>query len=148
MHTHITNTRIGDVEILERRYPVLLHEFSIRKGSGGVGKFNGGDGVVRDIEFLESIQVSILSEVCTTEKSHRDHNRSSRGSHHSAGFTRHMASKVEKRPNVARTYGSSNFERRMATYLRRRRRLRKTSTLVRGRIRNLGSSISGGRRQL
>jgi len=62
VHTHITNTRIGDVEILERRYPVLLHEFSIRKGSGGVGEFNGGDGVVRDIEFLQPIQVSILSE--------------------------------------------------------------------------------------
>ncbi|KAF8327935.1 Hydantoinase B/oxoprolinase [Cantharellus anzutake] len=54
VHTHITNTRIGDVEILERRYPVLLHE---RRG-----EFSGGDGVVRDIEFLQPIQVSILSE--------------------------------------------------------------------------------------
>ncbi|KAH8823363.1 Hydantoinase B/oxoprolinase [Flagelloscypha sp. PMI_526] len=62
VHTHITNTRIGDVEILERRYPVLLKQFGIREGSGGKGKWNGGDGVVRDIEFLEPIQVSILSE--------------------------------------------------------------------------------------
>ncbi|KAF8307671.1 Hydantoinase B/oxoprolinase [Clavulina sp. PMI_390] len=62
VHTHITNTRIGDVEILERRYPVMLHEFSIREGSGGVGEWRGGDGVVRDIEFLVPLQVSILSE--------------------------------------------------------------------------------------
>ncbi|KAG8735298.1 hypothetical protein FRC10_010758 [Ceratobasidium sp. 414] len=62
IHTHITNTRIGDVEILERRYPVLLHEFSLRKGSGGTGEYNGGDGVIRDIEFLHDMQVSILSE--------------------------------------------------------------------------------------
>jgi len=62
VHTHITNTRIGDVEILERRYPVLLHEFSIRDGSGGEGDYNGGCGVTRDIEFLQPIQVSILSE--------------------------------------------------------------------------------------
>ena len=63
MHTHITNTRIGDVEILERRYPVLLHHFGLREGSGGKGQYNGGDGVVRDIEFLHPLQVSILSEV-------------------------------------------------------------------------------------
>ncbi len=63
VHTHITNTRIGDVEILERRYPVLIHRFGLREGSGGTGRFNGGDGVVRDIEFTEPLQVSILSEV-------------------------------------------------------------------------------------
>lgn len=63
VHTHITNTRIGDVEILERRYPVLLHQFGLRPGSGGVGKYRGGDGVIRDIEVLQQLQVSILSEV-------------------------------------------------------------------------------------
>jgi 5-oxoprolinase (ATP-hydrolysing) len=63
VHTHITNTRIGDVEILERRYPVMIHRFGLREGSGGKGKFNGGDGVVREIEFTEPLQVSILSEV-------------------------------------------------------------------------------------
>jgi 5-oxoprolinase (ATP-hydrolysing) len=63
VHTHITNTRIGDPEILERRYPVLLHRFEIRDGSGGDGEFRGGDGVIREFEFLQQIQVSILSEV-------------------------------------------------------------------------------------
>lgn len=59
----MTNTRITDPEIMERRYPVVLREFSIRDGSGGKGKHTGGDGVVRDIEFLsKGIQVSILSE--------------------------------------------------------------------------------------
>ncbi len=62
VHTNITNTRIGDVEILERRYPVIVHQFGIREGSGGTGRFRGGDGVVREIEFLEPLQVSILSE--------------------------------------------------------------------------------------
>ncbi|KAH9965303.1 Hydantoinase B/oxoprolinase [Russula dissimulans] len=62
VHTHITNTRIGDVEILERRYPVLVHTFGLRQGSGGAGKFCGGEGVVRELEFLEPLQVSILSE--------------------------------------------------------------------------------------
>ena len=62
VHTHMTNTRITDPEILERRFPVLLREFSIRKGSGGKGEFNGGDGLVRELEFLEKLQVAILSE--------------------------------------------------------------------------------------
>ncbi|KAF8906917.1 cytoplasmic protein [Mucidula mucida] len=62
IHTHITNTRIGDVEILERRYPVMVHQFGLRSGSAGVGKFRGGEGVVREIEMLEPMQVSILSE--------------------------------------------------------------------------------------
>jgi 5-oxoprolinase (ATP-hydrolysing) len=62
VHTHMTNTRITDPEVLEQRYPVLLHEFSIRKGSGGKGKFNGGDGVIREIEFLVPLKVAMLSE--------------------------------------------------------------------------------------
>lgn len=63
VHTHMTNTRITDPEIMERRYPVVLREFSLRDASGGEGEFRGGDGVVRDIEFLSpGIQVSILSE--------------------------------------------------------------------------------------
>ena len=62
VHTHMTNTRITDPEILERRYPVLLREFSIRQGSGGKGKFSGGDGLVRELEFLEPLNVAILSE--------------------------------------------------------------------------------------
>lgn len=62
VHTHMTNTRITDAEVFERRYPVLLREFSLRPGSGGKGQHNGGDGVVRDIEFRIPVQVSILSE--------------------------------------------------------------------------------------
>ncbi|KAK4506077.1 hypothetical protein PRZ48_004042 [Zasmidium cellare] len=62
VHTHITNTRMSDPEIFEKRYPVILHEFSIRKGSGGAGFHRGGDGCIRDIEFRRPVQVSILSE--------------------------------------------------------------------------------------
>ncbi|KAL2374643.1 5-oxoprolinase (ATP-hydrolysing) [Blastomyces gilchristii SLH14081] len=62
IHTHMTNTRITDPEIFEKRYPCILREFSIRKGSGGQGAHPGGDGVVRDIEFLIPVQCSILSE--------------------------------------------------------------------------------------
>ncbi len=62
VHTHMTNTRITDPEILEVRYPVLLREFSYRLGSGGSGKYCGGDGLIREIEFLSSMNVAILSE--------------------------------------------------------------------------------------
>ena len=62
VHTHMTNTRLTDVEVIERRYPVRIHEFSIRKGSGGAGRHRGGDGIVRRIEFLKPLKVSILSE--------------------------------------------------------------------------------------
>lgn len=62
IHTHMTNTKITDGEILERRYPVILREFSIRENSGGKGFRNGGDGVIREIEFLEKMRVNILSE--------------------------------------------------------------------------------------
>ncbi|KAG0306196.1 hypothetical protein BGZ98_002799 [Dissophora globulifera] len=62
VHTHMTNTRITDPEILERRYPVILREFALRTGSGGEGLHAGGEGLIRDIEFLEPMEVSILSE--------------------------------------------------------------------------------------
>jgi 5-oxoprolinase (ATP-hydrolysing) len=62
VHTHMTNTRITDSEVFERRYPVLLREFGLRTGSAGIGAHNGGEGVVRDIEFRIPVQVSILSE--------------------------------------------------------------------------------------
>ena len=58
----MTNTRITDPEILERRYPVLLREFSIRQGSGGSGKFRGGNGLRRVIEPLTDLSMNILSE--------------------------------------------------------------------------------------
>ncbi|KAK4056324.1 hypothetical protein OIO90_002768 [Microbotryomycetes sp. JL221] len=62
VHVAMTNTRITDPEILERRYPTILHQFSLRGGSGGEGAHRGGNGVIREIEFLEPIQCSILSE--------------------------------------------------------------------------------------
>ncbi|MDD9898074.1 MAG: hydantoinase B/oxoprolinase family protein, partial [Candidatus Melainabacteria bacterium] len=62
VHSHMTNTRITDPEILETRYPVILREFSIRRGSGGKGKHRGGDGLVRVFEFLDDLQVSVLTE--------------------------------------------------------------------------------------
>jgi 5-oxoprolinase (ATP-hydrolysing) len=62
VHTHMTNTRITDPEVLESRFPVRLLSFSVRRGSGGAGAFRGGDGVIREIEFLEDGEVSVLSE--------------------------------------------------------------------------------------
>jgi 5-oxoprolinase (ATP-hydrolysing) len=62
VHTHMTNTRITDAEILEARFPLRLRQFGIRRGSGGKGKHPGGDGVIREYEALAPIRVSILSE--------------------------------------------------------------------------------------
>lgn len=62
VHTHMTNTRITDPEILEHRYPVRLHRFAIRRGSGGAGRFRGGDGAVREIEFLAPVSLSLLTQ--------------------------------------------------------------------------------------
>ncbi|RMH41698.1 MAG: 5-oxoprolinase [Deltaproteobacteria bacterium] len=62
VHTHMTNTRITGPEVLEARYPVRLVQFSLRRGSGGAGRWRGGDGVVREIELLRPMCVSILSE--------------------------------------------------------------------------------------
>jgi 5-oxoprolinase (ATP-hydrolysing) len=62
VHTHMTNTRLTDPEVLEARYPVRLVRFQIRKGSGGRGQYGGGDGVVREFEFLAPLDVSILSQ--------------------------------------------------------------------------------------
>jgi len=61
VHTHMTNTRLTDPEILELRYPVLLEDFHIRKGSGGKGKWHAGDGISRTIRFLEKMDCAILS---------------------------------------------------------------------------------------
>ena len=62
VHTHMTNTRITDPEIVEQRFPVRIREFSVRRGSGGQGLFRGGDGVCREYEFLEPLTVSLLTE--------------------------------------------------------------------------------------
>lgn len=61
VHSHMTNTRMTDPEVLETRFPVRVDEFSIRQNSGGKGKFNGGDGIVRALQFLEPMTVTVLS---------------------------------------------------------------------------------------
>lgn len=62
IHTHMTNTRLTDAEVLEIRCPVRLREFSIRRGSGGAGRHRGGDGIVRKLEFLRPLEVSLLTQ--------------------------------------------------------------------------------------
>lgn len=62
IHVHMTNTRITDPEILERRYPVFLNRFTLNKNTGGSGKFRGGDGVVRELVFRRPLTLSILTE--------------------------------------------------------------------------------------
>ncbi len=61
VQTHMTNSRLTDPEVLETRFPVLLEEFSIRRGSGGEGRHSGGDGAVRRMRFLEPMTAAILS---------------------------------------------------------------------------------------
>ncbi|WP_298215734.1 hydantoinase B/oxoprolinase family protein [Acidocella sp.] len=61
VHTHMTNTRITDPEVLELRYPVRLEEFSIRQGSGGEGRFQGGAGALRRVRFLEPMTATIVA---------------------------------------------------------------------------------------
>jgi 5-oxoprolinase (ATP-hydrolysing) len=62
VHTHMTNTRITDPEIIEHRYPVRLERFATRRGSGGAGACRGGDGVVREMTFLEPMSLSVLTQ--------------------------------------------------------------------------------------
>ncbi|NIR50292.1 hydantoinase B/oxoprolinase family protein [candidate division KSB1 bacterium] len=62
VHSHMTNTRITDPEVLEHRYPVRVETFGIRRGSGGAGKHRGGDGVIRELTFLEEMDFSIVSQ--------------------------------------------------------------------------------------
>ena len=63
MHTHMTNTRMTDPEILEARFPVVLDKFAIDRGSGGRGQYCAGDGVTRCIRFLEDMEWAIRSDL-------------------------------------------------------------------------------------
>uniref|UniRef100_A0A671NGL1 5-oxoprolinase-like n=1 Tax=Sinocyclocheilus anshuiensis TaxID=1608454 RepID=A0A671NGL1_9TELE len=67
VHTHMTNTRITDPEILESRYPVILEQFSLRPGSGGAGLYRGGDGVIRKLRFRSPVVLSVLTERRSTQ---------------------------------------------------------------------------------
>ena len=62
VHSHMTNTRITDIEIIERRYPIRVERFSIRKNSGGAGLWRGGNGVVRELTFLEPMELSLVTQ--------------------------------------------------------------------------------------
>lgn len=62
VHSHMTNTRITDPEVLEHRFPVRLERFAVRRGSGGAGAFRGGDGAVRELTFLAPVSLSIVSQ--------------------------------------------------------------------------------------
>lgn len=66
VHTHMTNTRITDPEVLESRLPVRLWRFAVRRGSGGRGVYRGGHGVIRELEFLRPLTVSMLTSRRTT----------------------------------------------------------------------------------
>jgi 5-oxoprolinase (ATP-hydrolysing) len=61
VQTHMTNSRLTDPEILERRFPVRVERFAVRRGSGGAGVRGGGDGVIRRLRFLAPLQVALLS---------------------------------------------------------------------------------------
>jgi len=62
VHSHMTNTRITDPEIVELRYPVRVERFAIRRGSGGRGRHRGGDGAVRELTFLAPVSLSLLTQ--------------------------------------------------------------------------------------
>ena len=87
VHTHMTNTRITDPEILESRFPVRLHRFAIRRGSGGAGPHRGGDGIIREFEFLKPLVVSLITG--------RAHEATVRGG---GGRTGHAAAKTSGSP--------------------------------------------------
>jgi 5-oxoprolinase (ATP-hydrolysing) len=62
VHTHMTNTRITDVEVLEHRYPVRVERFGVRRGTGGRGRYCGGDGAIRQLQFLAPMSLSVVSQ--------------------------------------------------------------------------------------
>jgi 5-oxoprolinase (ATP-hydrolysing) len=62
VHTHMTNSKCTDPEILETRFPIRVRRFALRHGSGGAGAHPGGDGLIRELEFLSPMRVSVLSE--------------------------------------------------------------------------------------
>jgi 5-oxoprolinase (ATP-hydrolysing) len=61
VHTHMTNSRMTDVEVFEQNFPVIVESFAIRKGSGGPGRWRGGDGSIRKLRFTEPVDAAILS---------------------------------------------------------------------------------------
>ena len=66
VHSHMTNTRLTDVEVLEKKYPVRLVRFGIRRGSGGAGRNAGGNGLIRQVQALRPLEVSLVTSRRTT----------------------------------------------------------------------------------
>lgn len=62
IHTGMTNTRNTPVEALERAFPLRVRRYRLRSGSGGEGRYSGGEGVERDLEVLENVTVSLITE--------------------------------------------------------------------------------------
>lgn len=62
VHSHMTNTRLTDVELLERRYPIVIDRFAVRRGSGGAGRWRGGDGIARAYRFLEEVSLTVIGQ--------------------------------------------------------------------------------------
>lgn len=99
VHTHMTNTRITDPEVLEERFPVRLRRFEIRTLSGGTGEWQGGDGVIREIEFLEPMELSVLA------------NRRNCAPYGMAGGSPGLEGK-----NLFKRSGSGNFEEQSSSF--------------------------------
>ncbi len=99
VHTHMTNTRLTDPEVLESRVPVRLIRFAIRQQSGGSGTFSGGCGVIREIEFLDTLEVSMLSQRRTTRPYGRHGGQAGKpGRNH---LRRRGAQQQEELPSIA-----------------------------------------------
>ncbi len=97
VHQHMTNTRITDTEELERRYPVRVRQFGLRQGSGGTGHWPGGDGIIREIEFLADLDITLL----TQHRSFAPYGMAGGGNGQTADETIIRANgKVEKCPGV------------------------------------------------
>jgi 5-oxoprolinase (ATP-hydrolysing) len=97
VQTHMTNSRLTDPEVLETRFPVLLEEFSIRRGSGGDGATRGGDGAVRRVRFLEPMTAAILS----------NHRRTPPFGAHGGGDGAVGVNRVERRDGTVEALGST-----------------------------------------
>ena len=99
VQTHMTNSRLTDAEILEARFPVRLRRFAIRRESGGAGRWRGGDGAIREIEFLQPLTGAMLANRRSTRAPGLDG-----GGEGAAGTTRirRRDGRIEECPACAR----------------------------------------------
>ena len=138
VQTHMTNSRLTDPEILEFRFPVRLDSYAIRPGSGGHGRFDGGDGAVRKVRFLEPMTASILSNN-RRQGAFGRRRRRRRGAGHQPGRAPRRARR-DARPHRQRRDGAG---RRLRDRIARRRQLRDARPEAsRGGVRQMGSAPS------